>query len=211
MNKKFIIWGATGLAKVLWELLSYENGQVVALFDNNPNIKELSPSKKAPIYYGREGFFEWKNTGILDKDEIYGLVAVGGAHGKDRLELQNFLEQNGIKPYSAIHPRSFVAKDASIGSGCQILANAVVASEAVLGNSCIVNTSASVDHESILGNGVHAAPGAKIAGLVRIGDFSLIGIGATISARVTIGRNVEIDTGVVVTENVPDDTHVHRK
>jgi len=94
---------------------------VIAVFDNDPNIRKLSPSKKVPIYYGKEGFFEWKNLGILDVDEVYGLAAIGGSRGKDRLEIQEFFEQNEIRLFTAIHPSGFIAKDAVVGVGCQIL------------------------------------------------------------------------------------------
>ena len=145
MSKKVILWGATGLAKVLWEILSYDGHEVVAVFDNNSNVKELSPIKKAPVYHGEEGFMQWRKSGAWDNQEIYGIVAVGGSRGRDRHEIQDFFIRNGVKPYTAIHPRAFVSRDASLGVGCQVMANAAVASEAVLGDACIVNTSANVD------------------------------------------------------------------
>ncbi len=190
-------------------MLSYDGHQVIAIFDNNPDIKDLSPIKKAPVYHGKEGFLQWKKSGILDNQEIYGMVAIGGSRGKDRQEIQRFFMQHGVKPHTAVHPRAFVAKDAILGVGCQIMANAAIASEVILGEDCIVNTSANIDHECVIGNGVHIAPGAKMGGLVTVGEYSLVGIGATVSARVVIGKNAVIHTGVVVTKNIPDNTEVH--
>jgi sugar O-acyltransferase (sialic acid O-acetyltransferase NeuD family) len=204
MKKKFVFWGATGQARVLWELLSYEGHRVVAIFDNNLDIKELSAVKKVPIYYGQAGFLEWKESAMWKMEEIHGLVAIGGARGKDRVEIQGFFREHGITLFTAIHRRAFVAQDVSLGIGCQILANSAVASEASLGEACIVNTSASVDHDCVLGKGVHIGPGARLAGEVQVGDYSFVGTGAVILPRITIGKNVVVGAGAVVTKDIED-------
>jgi sugar O-acyltransferase (sialic acid O-acetyltransferase NeuD family) len=208
--KKCVFWGATGQAKVLWELLSYEGHQVIAIFDNNPDINELSPMKNVPIYHGQAGFLEWKRsvTGRGRAEEIHGLVAIGGGRGKDRMEIQVFFREHGIHLFTAIHPRAFVARDAVLGMGCQILANSAVASEASLGEACIVNTAASVDHDCLLGNGVHIGPGARLAGQVRIGDYSFVGTGAIVLPRINIGKNVIVGAGAIVTKDIEDNLTV---
>lgn len=202
MSKKIVLWGATGQAKVLWELLEYDGHQVIAVFDNNSNIKTLSESKNMPVLHGEVDFLVWKKLHVMD--EIYGMAAIGGSHGKDRIAIQQFLKKNGIKIFTAIHPYAFVAKDAKLEIGCQILAKAAIASEASLGEACIVNTSASVDHECVLGNGVHIGPGANLAGLVHVGDYSFIGTGAVILPRLKIGRSVIVGAGAVVTKDIGD-------
>ncbi len=73
-----------------------------------------------------------------------------------------------------------------------------------MGKACIINTSASVDHECVLGDGVHIAPGATIAGCVKIGDFSFVGSGAVILPNIKVGSNVIVGAGSVVTRNVED-------
>jgi len=202
MSKKIVLWGATGQAKVLWELLEYDGHQVIVVFDNNPNIKTLSESKNISVLHGEADFFAWKKSHVLD--EIYGMVAIGGSRGKDRISIQQFLRENGIKIFTAIHRYAFVAKDANLGSGCQILAKAAIASEAFLGEACIVNTSASVDHECVLGNGVHIGPGANLAGLAHVGDYSFIGTGAVVLPRIKIGRGVIVGAGAVVNKDIGD-------
>lgn len=208
MNKKFILWGATGQAKIIWELLDLYGFKIIAIFDNNPAIKTLSPTKKVPIFHGKEGFYRWKNLNNLDTNEILGIPAIGGARGKDRIEIQEFFIENGFKPYTAIHPRAFVSNDVILGNGCQILANATITSEALLGNSCIINTAASVDHECVLGNGVHIGPGARLAGCVQVGDYSFVGTGATVLPRIRIGKNAIVGAGAVVTKDVEDNSVV---
>jgi acetyltransferase-like isoleucine patch superfamily enzyme len=48
------------------------------------------------------------------------------------------------------------------------------------------------------------APGVFMGGLVQIGECSAIGVGASISDRISIGRHAVVGTGAVVVRDVPD-------
>ncbi|MGH9450705.1 MAG: acetyltransferase [Terriglobia bacterium] len=200
MLKRIIFWGATGHAKVLRELTDRLGYGLVAIFDNNPEVQP--PFSDVSIYYAEAGFRDWKSK--QGSVETTGLVAIGGARGRDRAEIQKFLERNGVQPITAVHPTAYIASNAVLSKGCQVLANASVCAEAVVGEASIINTSASVDHESVLGRGVHIAPGATLAGCVRVGDYSLVGIGAVVLPRIKIGSNVIVGAGAVVTKDIPD-------
>jgi sugar O-acyltransferase (sialic acid O-acetyltransferase NeuD family) len=208
MNRKIVLWGATGQAKVLWELFEHFQDEVIAVFENNHQIMQLSPWKQVPIYYEKSGFLEWKSVAHPEQNQIYGLAAIGGSKGRDRVELQNFMETHHVLPTTAIHPTAFVAKDVKLGLSCQVLAHATICSEAILGDSCIINSSALVEHECILHTGVHIGPGAKLAGLVEIDKYSFVGTGAVILPRIKIGKDVIIGAGAVVTKNIPDNVTV---
>jgi acetyltransferase-like isoleucine patch superfamily enzyme len=56
----------------------------------------------------------------------------------------------------------------------------------------------------VIGGGVHVCPGAHLAGAVRIGDRSWIGIAATVRQGITIGRDVMVGAGAVVVADVAD-------
>ncbi len=197
--KNTIIWGSSGHAKVLASLVALNHGRVVALFDRDPVAKSVLEG--VPLYVGVEGFSDWhENT--WDGGELLGLVAIGGALGRDRLEIQSFLRGQGVRIEPVVHPDASVCPTASLGSGTQVLAQAVVASDARIGEGCIINHRAAADHECHLGDGVHLAPGATLCGCVRIGDNVLVGAGAVILPRVTIGDNAVIGAGAVVTRDV---------
>ena len=204
--KEIVLWGATGQAKVLHECLRSSGVSIIALFDNNHNLK--SPFFKIPLFYGEDGFEKW----IHNRYDIsrYGcLVAIGGENGRVRLKIQNYLKENGLIPIIARHQTAFIADDVIIGEGSQILANSTISVEVVMGKSCIINSGAIIDHECFLGDGVHIAPGAHLAGCISVGNFSMIGIGATILPRIRIGENVIIGAGAVVTKDVPSDCVVY--
>lgn len=202
MSKSSIIfWGGTGQAKVLREL-TRDDFDLQAVFDNSLEI--APPFADIPLFRQWEALLEWQSR--QSRGPIYFLVAIGGDSGQVRVEMHERLEGAGLLAALAIHRTAFVAHNAKLGAGSQILAQAAVCVEAELGKSCIINTGASVDHECRLGNGVHLAPGARLAGLVEIGDFTMIGTGACVLPRIKIGRNCVVGAGAVVTRDLPDGT-----
>lgn len=203
-KKSLIVWGGTGQSVVLEEFLSGQDYIIEAIVDNNENCQ--SPFNDIPVLHGMSGLDQFLENN-LDKN-FHCVVAIGGKHGKDRFEIQRSLANKGLKVVTSIHPHSFIAKNATIGEGSQILANSSVCARATIGDACIINTNASVDHECKIGNGVHIGPGANLAGCITVGDYSFIGTGATILPWITIGKNVIVGAGAVVTKNIPDNCTV---
>jgi sugar O-acyltransferase (sialic acid O-acetyltransferase NeuD family) len=196
MNPEVVFWGATGQAKVLRECL--QGIALTALFDNDPDRR--SPFEDVPLYHGEKGFEEWLRR--RNGAPCGFLVAIGGDRGRDRVAIQKFLEGHGMTALIARHTTAFVAADAQIGPGSQILAQCAVCVEVSLGRGCIVNTGATVDHECHLGDGVHIGPGAHVAGCVEIESFAMVGAGAVVLPGLRIGEAAVIGAGAVVTKDV---------
>lgn len=199
--KDVILWGGTGQARVLREALASSDVRVVAVFDNQPIS---SPFPDVPIYLGQEGFHAWLKSRI-GTGQAHACVAIGGYRGVDRLFLLEWLQQQGMPPLAVIHPRAFVAGDARIGDGAQILAMSAICSHVMLGRAVIVNTSASIDHDCVIGDGVHVGPGANLAGGVCVEDYAFIGAGAVVLPRLKIGRSAIVGAGAVVIRDVAAD------
>jgi sugar O-acyltransferase (sialic acid O-acetyltransferase NeuD family) len=196
--KPLVIWGGTGQSMVIEEFVADLGYRIVAVIENNYSVQ--SPFKGVPIIYGLDGLESWSKKN--DFQEISFIVSIAGSRGRDRASLSASLERRKMVPISAIHPNSYIAKNAKLGKGCQVMANATVCARVKLGPYCIVNTAASVDHECELGAGVHIAPGARLAGNIKVGDFSFIGAGAVVLPHITIGENSVIGAGAVVTKDV---------
>lgn len=199
-RKKAILWGATGQALVLEEILRREF-DIIALFDREP---VRSPIPQVPVFRGIAGFEEWKSGYSGVWQDIGFVVAIGGDRGQDRLEIHYRLRADGLQPINVVHPTAFVAYNAEISEGVQILANSSVCVGVKLGVSVIINTAATVDHESLIGDGVHIGPGAKLAGCVEVGNNTFIGTGAVVLPRIKIGANCVVGAGAVVNKDLPD-------
>lgn len=200
MNEpRYVIWGSAGHAKVLAALIALRGGRVLALFDNRA-VESSLPG--IALHVGDAGFQRWLDA-ITDVSCVFGLVAIGGHHGRDRLLIQKRFQACGLRVEAVIHPSASVCVTASLGAGTQVLAQAVVASDAKVGAACIVNHRASIDHECVVGDGVHVAPGATLCGLVTLHDNVMVGAGAVILPRLSIGENSIVGAGAVVTRDIP--------
>lgn len=200
LPSKVILWGGTGQAKVVRPIIEHYGAKVVAVFDDTPGLRPPFPDVE--LFCGWEGFQRWIRG--RERRDIGFCVAIGNPHGRERLQLHDRLVAEGLRPVTIAHPTAFVAENAVVGAGSQILAGAIVGVEARLGRQCIINTRASVDHEDVLADGVEVAPGATLCGLVRVGVSAWICTGATVLPRIQIGADAIVGAGAVVTRNVPD-------
>lgn len=204
MLKPMVCWGAKGHALVLNEFINHHGFEFVSFFDLDSTLS--TPLSHVPLHAGENGWRSWREK--WRDSTLFGVVAIGGANGGARVRRQEAMEADGVQFTTLIHPSAYVAQDAQLGIGTQILANATVCTHAVLGKGCIVNTAASVDHECVLGDGVHIAPGARLAGCVSVDAHAMVGTGAVVLPRIHIGKGAVIGAGAVVTKNVLPNTTV---
>lgn len=180
------------------EALSHTDSRIVLLVDN----RELpSPFEGVPIVYGSGGLRAW----LADQKAttLHCVAAIGGARGRERVALLDEMVALGLAGCNVVHKTAFVASDAQMGDGVQIMALSAVCAHARLGRGVIVNTSASVDHDCVLGDGAHVAPGARLCGEVDVGTGAFVGAGAVILPRIHIGADAIVGAGAVVTRDVP--------
>lgn len=102
------------------------------------------------------------------------------------------------------HPSCVIASSTEIGKGTALLACAHVGPGSRVGEFCIINTGSSMDHDCAMHNFASIAPGVFMGGLVRIGECSAIGVGASVSDRISIGSHAVVGTGAVVVQHIPD-------
>jgi sugar O-acyltransferase (sialic acid O-acetyltransferase NeuD family) len=199
LPSRVILWGGTGQAKAVRPIIEHFGGKVVAVFDDTPNLKPPFPDVE--LHFGQD-FEEWIKT--QNPKEIGFCITIGNPHGRVRLKLHDKLVGNGLSPVTIAHHTAWIAKEAVVSAGCQILAGAIIAAEAELGRQCIVNCNALVEHEAVLADAVEVAPSATVLGLTNIGVNTFIGAGALVLSRLRIGSDVTIGAGSVVTADVPE-------
>ena len=199
-KRRVLVFGASGHAKVVLDILRLLGGFVIAgLLDDFKPI-------------GFECLGERVVGTLRDLASLaaeYGdpqiIVAVGD-NWKRSLIVQQIQQISPSSTFlSAIHPSAQIGSDVSIGAGTVIMAGAVVNAGARIGPFCILNTRASLDHDSTMGEFASLAPAATIGGGVAIGSFTNIGIGATVLQEMSIGRHTVIGAGAVVTKAIPDE------
>lgn len=182
------LFGASGHAKVIMDIISAEGNRVGKLYDDAPHYTEIHG---IPVYRA-------------DAVEIEGPIIISVGSCSARKIIADRLTAKGISFATAIHPSTTISPYSEIGEGTVVMPGALINSDTKIGKHCIINTKASVDHECRIGDYVHIAPGCVLSGNVEVGEGSWIGVGACVKQGIKIGRNCMIGAGAVVVKDIPD-------
>lgn len=96
--------------------------------------------------------------------------------------------------------------DVRIGTGSNVLSQAVFSNSSQIGMGCIVYYNVVVTHDCVVGDFVELSPNVILLGRCTVGSFSQIGANVTILPDVKIGENVIVGAGSVVTKDIPDNS-----
>ena len=180
-RKGLVIWGASGHASVVADILRLRGEyEIVGFIDNFDPARRGSIFCGAPVLGGEETLDDLARLGV--EHLIFGFGDCAA-----RLRLGEIVRARGFRMATAIHPRATVAADVTVGGGTVIAAGAVVNPGARVGEDVIINTCASVDHDCVVEDGAHVSPGARLAGGVSVGRAAWIGIGAVVIEDVPDG------------------------
>ena len=198
MSKKLVIWGASGHALVVADILRLQSDyELIGYLDDLDPKRHGTEFNGLPVLGGSEKLDELKAMGVSH-------LIVGFGNCAARLKTSALIGKKGFSLATAIHPKAIVADDVVVSCGTVIAAGAVINPRAKIGENVIINTGATVDHECFIEEGVHLCPGAHLAGNVSIGRASWIGIGAIVSDHLRIGAEAVIGAGAVVMHDIPD-------
>jgi acetyltransferase EpsM len=187
MHNQYYILGASGHAKVIYDILQSNDCSFGGFFDDNEAIEHLL------------GF---KISGKIQESLSYkGNFIIGIGDNQIRKIIASRFDLNYV---AAIHNRSIIGSEVRIGKGTVVMPGAMINASTIIGNHAIINTSASVDHDCSIGDFTHISPNATLCGNVKIGAHSHIGAGATILPGITIGNNCMIGGGALVAKDVID-------
>ncbi len=189
MSKNVIIIGAGGHAKVIADIIEKSNDKVLGFLDDN--------KEKNQEIYGYKVIGKISECETFTSKDIYFIIAIG-----NNLLRKKIYEEYELQLYTAIHPTSVIAKGVQIGEGTVIMANACINADAIIGKNCIINTGAIIEHDNIIEDYVHISPRAVLAGTVKIGELTHIGVGVTVKNNITICKECIIGAGAVVVKDL---------
>lgn len=186
-----LVYGAGGHAKVVLDCLIDSETEVIAFFDDDPNLVSIN---------GYDVLGEYDPTVFPEHQLVIGI-----GHNEDRRAVAAQIKHR----FSLVkHPSAQLSKYAFVKEGTVLFHNSVVQSGSSVGKHCIVNTSATIDYECQIGDFVHIAPRVCLCSGVRVGNLTHIGAGAIVLPQVKIGQKCVIGAGAVITHDIPDSSVV---
>lgn len=194
MLTKNIIIGYSGHAYVVLDTLR-SNGIIVSAYCDK-EIKVNNPF--GLTYLGEE------NSPAINAELQLCNTYLGIGSNIVRNKIYHYFTQHNINMPSVIHRLSIVSTSAIIENGSVVMPGVVINAFAKIGKAVICNTSSTIEHECEIGDFAHIAPGAVLAGGVRVGANSFIGANSVVKEGVNIGSNVIVGAGSVVINNIPD-------
>ncbi|WP_409290040.1 acetyltransferase [Pseudomonas sp. KCJK8927] len=192
--KVLAILGASGHGKVLADTAEECGWDKIVFFD------DAWPSLQSNGHWPVDGDSQCLMQRLSEFSGV--LVAIG--NNTVRQTRLTELAASGASLVSLVHPRATVSRYAHLGLGSVVFAGAVVNAGVRAEDGVIINTASSVDHDCYLGRAVHISPGANLAGGVRVGHRSWIGIGAAVRQLVKIGNDVVVGACAAVVSDLPD-------
>lgn len=181
------LYGASGHARVIIEILEKNGVKIHGLFDDNIDVKSLLDY---PVFVPPDS-----NKTI--EEEV--IVSVG--INATRLKIVN---EHRLNYGKAIHQNALISTRCTIGEGSVVVGKSVINSGVKIGKHCIINTSASIDHDCIIEDYVHISPNATLCGVVTVREGAHVGAGAVIIPGVTVGKWAIVGAGSVIIRDVPD-------
>lgn len=183
VEKKASLYGASGHAKVVMDILESNGYKIECVFDDNPSNHSFRGIDVLHAYNGVSPM----------------IVTIGDCSIRRMI-----VERLDCQFVSAIHPSAIISPSVYIGIGTAVMQGVVIQADATIGNHCIINTQSSVGHDCQIGDFVHIASGATVCGSTKIGAGTWLGAGSVVKQGIKIGRDCMIGAGSVVVKDIPD-------
>lgn len=197
MTKRLLIIGAGGHGKVAADCAELTNqySEIAFLDSGFPALKQVG-------VWSVIG--DGKDLSIFAAPDTFFFVAIGDNHARARLMVQLLTISENLA--TLIHPSAVVSRHVAIAEGTLVCANATINIASKIGRGCIINTAASVDHDCQFEDYVHVCPGTRLAGSIKIGKGTFVGIGCAIIPGIVLGRNCILGAGSTLLSNIPDNS-----
>jgi sugar O-acyltransferase (sialic acid O-acetyltransferase NeuD family) len=192
-KNKLLIIGASGHGKVVADIaLKMNKWQSIVFLDDDESLRTSMGIK---IIGSSDEISEH-----INEYEIF----VGIGNNITRQKIHEMLETLGASIPVLIHPNAVVGEQVDFGNGTVVMAGAVVNCCTRIGKGCIINTGSTIDHDNFIEDYVHISPGSHLAGTVKIGQGSWLGISSVVSNNVEVTKDCIVGAGSVVIKDITE-------
>lgn len=189
MNKKVIIIGAGGHAKVIADTVRKSGDVVLGFLDDNA-------SKIGEHFFGAKILGDVSQYARYASDAHF-IIAMG-----NNLLRKDLSEKMNCRWYTAIHPSAILGEGTSVGEGSFIGAGVIINAATSIGKHVIINTCAVVEHDCIIEDYAHLSPHSTMCGGASAGELSYVGAGAVLTNGAKLRSGVVLEAGTVATASI---------
>ena len=196
MDNPIIILGAGKLGEVALDIFK-SNGVIVYCFLDEDETKHGSEIDELSVL---GDVFDDGHLKMIGK-KCNSFVAVDDIKLKKSI-FENLKDRRKVKPVNAIHSKSIIAENATVGYGNLVEQGVSVGVKSDIADGVIIRANTTISNHTKIGNFTQIGAGSNIGESVEIEEDVFIGSGVTIVAGIKIGKGARIGAGSVVIENV---------
>ncbi len=197
------VYGASGHAKVVIDILKKNHAEILGLIDDNKSL--WGGHFQGYRIFGLENLpfdpMSWAGGGPFP---IQIFLAIG--NNSTRKEIAQKVtdhHESYLSSVNIIHPSAQINDSIKIEQGTVVMANVAVNIDAQIGKHVILNTGCTIDHDCIIEDYVHLSPGTHLAGNVHVGEGAHLGVGVSVIPGIKIGAWSVIGAGAAVVDHIP--------
>ena len=127
-----------------------------------------------------------------------------------RLFVERFMAEGAVF-LSFAHASAYISESAIIGNGSIIGPNASIGPNVRIGNYTLINSRCSLGHDTVVGDFNFISPNVCFSGFTCVGNDNLFGINSATIPGINIGSRNKIAAGMIVDQNVGDDSVVFHR
>ncbi|NLD64893.1 MAG: acetyltransferase [Bacteroidales bacterium] len=205
--KTVIIIGAGGHAAEIDDYIKYSQSvtgkrelNVIGFLDDNPD-NYAGYRLSAPLLGGIKGH-------KVAPGQAY-IIGIANLKYR-RLFVERFLA-GGAVFVSFIHPSVYMSESATIGEGSIVGPNANLGPNVKIGNYTLINSRCSMGHDTVVGDFNFISPNVCFSGFTSVGNDNLFGINSATIPGISVGNRNKIAAGMVLDNNVGDDSVVFHR
>jgi sugar O-acyltransferase (sialic acid O-acetyltransferase NeuD family) len=192
-NKKVVIFGAGGFARVASVYFATANEHEVAAFTVHERYlreKELLGREVVPFEQLAERF---------PPQEYALFIAIGYERlNKARAEVYETCKDLGYQLLTYISPRAQTWEPLEIGDNCYVDDFNSIHPFVKIGNDVLIGSGGHIGHDCVIGDHAFIAGNVLIAGHAHIGQRAFIGASATIRDGITVAEDSVIGAGAII-------------
>ena len=201
MNKtrKLIIVGDSAFAEIAHEYFDADSDYTVVGFSVEAAYLKQSELHGLPVV----PFETLEQHFAPDEHEVF-VATTYTQLNRLRARLSAQAKARGYKLASYISPRAFVWRNVAVGEHCFIFEDNTVQPFVSIGDNVVLWSGNHIGHHSVVKSHCFIASHVVVSGFCTVGEYSFLGVNATLANNVNVGRDNWVGPNVVLMKDTPD-------